>query len=823
MTLASTPEGEKAWPTSVLLLDKQRPYQKRCALRYMIVGMKQNHTLQLWDLALGKPVQEFNLPHSKESDAVCSVMYHPATGMIVIGHPTRNSIYFAHLSAPKYNLKSVSQAEYIQRLVTQDSSIPQPDSTAVISGVREYSFASRGVLRSLDILSNPAMIQEADEPTLFELYAMHSKGVACLLIRQSELGWSKENKVVNAVDAVTEGIVQVSRLKTPQQEPAVSGEPATRLVSRPKDSIQTAATQAEPAPRAAETATPAKAKIEPKDNETPVQSSKEGPPEKPERKSRKKKNAKEPEVNANGSSPRVQLPKSDAPKTSAHVTNGIPSDSLDSAMANVESRLAASLAETIETSIKSLQGSIDENARVRDDTFNKHQLKLLDNVSEVLNDNTQKVLQALIHKQFSEMVVPAIGDKVGRAVTDLLHSKLQPNVASAVQREIQNALPHALNRSLRSGDVMNAISDRVIGSVSSDIQQEMGAMSQRLTQSLSGMVNQTAQRVASEVHQQYHEQMEHMNAQRAADSAKLDQLHSYVTRLTDMVSTMAASQSSLQAEFLKFKQQPVHELPGVSGVAGPQVHLGPASLAGTGYGSGSAILPGNAAPSHHGSFTTHSQAPSQPQQFMGSPQFVRAAQAMASPHGSAPGSELLGPPNVSMQGYTGSMAKAEPEVDADLIQRIRTIELHIQEGRLQDAIIQWIQSGRESEIFRLCLTRYPPSKFEELGPLMLLVVIATLSKDLKANQSLKEEIDWIEMAVRAFGESINTHDWEKQGSQEVIRSTSQTMELLISHIRPLIASLSDVYPTDPFIANLDKNKLLWIVNHSEHILNTFRY
>ncbi|KAM5343190.1 hypothetical protein ACJ41O_014156 [Fusarium nematophilum] len=29
MTLATTPEGEKAWPTSVLLLDKQRPYQKR--------------------------------------------------------------------------------------------------------------------------------------------------------------------------------------------------------------------------------------------------------------------------------------------------------------------------------------------------------------------------------------------------------------------------------------------------------------------------------------------------------------------------------------------------------------------------------------------------------------------------------------------------------------------------------------------------------------------------------------------------------------------------------------------------------------------------
>lgn len=149
LTLTTTPEGEKAWPTSVLLLDKLRPYQKRCALRYMIVGMKQNHTLQLWDLALAKPVQEFNLPHSKESDAVCSVMYHPPTGMIVVGHPTRNSVYFLHLSAPKYAMKSMSQVEYIQRLTAGDASIPQPESTAVISGLREYSLANHGDRKSV--------------------------------------------------------------------------------------------------------------------------------------------------------------------------------------------------------------------------------------------------------------------------------------------------------------------------------------------------------------------------------------------------------------------------------------------------------------------------------------------------------------------------------------------------------------------------------------------------------------------------------------------------------------------------------------------------
>jgi hypothetical protein len=37
---------------------------------------------------------------------------------------------------------------------------------------------------------------------------------------------------------------------------------------------------------------------------------------------------------------------------------------------------------------------------------------------------------------------------------------------------------------------------------------------------------------------------------------------------------------------------------------------------------------------------------------------------------------------------------------------------------------------------------------------MLLVVIATISKDLKPNARLKEEVEWIEMALRAFAENL---------------------------------------------------------------------
>ncbi|KAF7563327.1 hypothetical protein G7046_g784 [Stylonectria norvegica] len=835
MTLASTPEGEKAWPTSVLLLDKQRPYQKRCALRYMIVGMKQNHTLQLWDLALGKPVQEFNLPHSKESDAVCSVMYHSATGMIVIGHPTRNSVYFAHLSAPKYNLKSVSQAEYIQRLVAGDATIPPPDSTAVISGVREYSFSNRGILRSLDILCNPAMVQDVDEPTLFELYAMHSKGVACLLIKQTELGWSKDNKVMDAVDAVSQGVVTVSKLKTPQPaEPVIvnNGEAAqVRVVNRApaKENLIQATLQTEVPPRGAESVSHVKVKAEPKEAETPVQSAKESQSEKPERKSRKKKHAanqSDAATNGTTNTPRVNN-KNESSKGS---NNTVPApatvsvEAFDTAIASLEARLNASVTDTLKGSLKNLNGKIDEGVRVRDENFNQHQLKLLDMVSEVLNENTQKVLEALIHHQFTDLVIPAIGDKAGQAVTDLLTNKLQPHVATTVQKEIQNSLPHALNRSLRSENFISAISDRVGASVAASVQQEvLQTLTQRLTPTFSNIAAQASQRVAGEMHQQYHEQFEHMKAQHAADGNKIDQLLSYVTRLTDMVSTMAASQSSLQAEFLKFKQQPVHELPALPGGPSSQ-HSGHVQNMPPQQNYGGPMMQNNGPPSHTGSFAP-SQAPSNAQQYMGSPQYVRGSQQqMKSPPGSIMTSENAGPAN-SVNAVAGAfanqMSKTETEADNDLIQRIRLIEHAIQEGRLQDAMIQWIQSGREEEIFRRCLSRFPPSKFETLPPLMLLVVLATISKDLKPNPRIKEEVEWIEMAVRAFAENLPTYEWDNKDFRDVMKSTSQTMQLLISRVQPLLAGIQDGFPTDPFLVNLEKGKLEWIVRTSEQVLESF--
>ncbi|TWU74157.1 hypothetical protein ED733_005802 [Metarhizium rileyi] len=841
MTLATTPEGEKAWPTSVLLLDRKKAYEQRGPLRYMIVGMKQNHTLQVWDIGLGKAVQEFNLPHSKESDAVCSVMYHPASGMIVIGHPTRNSIYFAHFSAPKYSVEIVSQAEYIEKLVSpvkpnEPCPIRKPSSTAIISGFREYSFANRGVLRSLDILYTPITKQATGQTTdqdnkdkdrlRFELYAMHSKGVACVLVKKSDLGGS-ENSIV--LDAVKKGFVAVSVFNKPQVvDPTYGGyqqakNPAARAGTKQLSTQQsTPAGQSDATQRGFDVATPVKTSKEPKEVETTVQSSKEGQAEKPERKSRKKKGnaaAKEAEAAANGatSSPRLtQTNKTEpAARTTsvAPTTSGVTAEALDSAISTMQTRLAAAVSDTLKSSLKNLQGKLDEGARLRDENFNQHQLKLLDMVSEVLNENTQKVLESLIHQQFTELLVPAVGEKATKAVSDVLQHKLQPNVASAVQREIQTALPQALDSSLRSAEFATNIAEKVGAGVNSTVKQEIvNTLSQRLTATFRNIATQSAQQAAAEAYQQYNDKFEQMQSQHAADSNKIDQLLSYVTSLTDMVSTMAASQSSLQAEFLKLKQQPVHELPGASGLQG-QARDAPGFQGFGAHGSyaSNGFLPGS---NPHSNFASYlSNQPStyrQQEHYIPGPEYMRARQHLSSLQDSVSQTELTSTGKMASVG--GVFANRGNEADPETEKEAHDVETQIKDDKLQDALLKWIKGGHQKEVFQRCLSLQPPNRFEHLPPVLLLAAIGAISKDLDVNAFLPQRIDWIEMAVRSIDRRAAERDWKDLG-REVVKQAYDTICWFIGKLITLIEKYESNYP-------MERRRLEWIVGSSENILQT---
>ncbi|KAH6613248.1 hypothetical protein F5144DRAFT_587091 [Chaetomium tenue] len=825
MTLTTTPEGEKAWPTSVLLLDKFRPYQKRAALRYMIVGMKQNHTLQLWDLALGKPVQEFNFPHNKESDAVCSVMYHAPSSMIIVGHPTRNSVYFLHLSAPKYSLKNLSQVDYIQRLVAQDSSIPQPESTAVISGIREYSFANKGVLRSLNILENPAASGDGDEPTLFELYAMHSKGVTCLFIKQSELGWTKDNKVLASADAVETGLAKISKLVAPPPPQAAEAPhtsmpsdaiatPQIRIATRgAKDVVPKIASPQVDEKKGSESMTPPK--FERKDEvDTP------GPaPEKNEKKGRRKKPTAAAAAAAAGDHPAsngtvevnraISQTKGNKPARHADATSDATSskpstdlsftsntafqEQLDAVVGKMESRIVSNLSERFDAVFNEIMKQMQSFQDNRDSAFASNQSALLQMVADVLNDNTEAVLKNLIIAQINNNVIPSVQSAIDNSVSEQLSANSTAQV-NAVQREIQRLLPNAVNQAMLKPDFIKPVSDKVSHNVNAQVENQISKSLSTLTPAIANATAQTVhQRIVEDVGSRISDAFEQLDERRRNEDAKLDRLIAQTEDLSSAISSLAASQTQMQQELATLKQQMHDQSRERSSATEEHVrgHAHSHSAAGShGLPSGGSRELVNY-PSQHQQHQPH-QPHQQQHQSPAHPQPVQAPYSHQQQHqhqhqfGNQEGQVVFAP------------LSREERQKLELDNLVETIDGLMRSSNYDEAMLRWLQSGdKAEEIFQQVLSSYNPIFVQDLQPLLLLSVGATVSVDLSRNsQKLMKKVNLLEVVVYAFNQNLGTLD------DQVREVTPKIMTLLKTRIEQLFLEISRIAPHDPALKTL---------------------
>ncbi|KAJ2993020.1 hypothetical protein NUW58_g1975 [Xylaria curta] len=722
MTLNTTPEGEKAWPTSVLLLDKQRPYQKRCALRYMIVGMKQNHTLQLWDLALGKPVQEFNLPHSKESDAVCSVMYHPATGMIVVGHPTRNSVYFLHLSAPKYTIKGLSQVDYIQKLVAKDSSIPEPDSTAVISGVREYSLVNKGLLRSLDILENPSCSSSSDEQSLFDLYAMHSKGVTAVTIKQADLGWSKDNKVVLGVDATDGGLVKISKLKelpsTIVPEPHAAEEPvapikiATRSTAKEITGLHTASSTSgqETHKRTGEPNVP-HLQNERKESDIPVTPANQL--DKSEKKARKKREkaaaaaaaaaeklaSENIQSNTSSNSPRVDsIPKNAEPKvnSSSSLQPTMSTESVQAAVKQISSGLGEKLAAVITHELKDHRVKVESEFRNRSDSYAKSQKELLELVSSVLNENTQAVLSRTITDQFEDSVVPHLSNLITKTIETQIDSKLGGKVSHSVNNQLQKTLPHAVTHALQKADLTKSISEKLASSVALDMEESFReTLVSSITPTFSDMAAASSRSLVQDVQRRTAEQIKEFEQRHIADTQKIDQLTAIVSKLSDRVGEMAAAQTQFQERMVQMQLRMSQDRSAVQ----PQ--------------------PSQSVPNQAASY--------------GSPS------ATSSNHGN----QLVPYPS-------GNHSNSK---DTELQHLITSVASFMERGEYETGLIRWIQLPRQHDIFDEYIVKFDPQIVRDMPALVSLSVASVLAEQLDGPH-LRERVTWVELVLNSLYNSL---------------------------------------------------------------------
>lgn len=552
-TSGSKPD-EKPSVSSIMFLDKDRPMSKGIALRYMLIGFKQNHILQLWDLGLGKAVQEIRLPHEKDSDGICSLTYHPKSGIIAIGHPTRNSIYFIHLSAPRYSMSHMDQAKYINLLARNDPALPRPESTAIMSGLREFSFAKVGQLRSLDMLTQPvenASDPESEDATLFELYVMHSKGVVGMSVKRKDLGWDKESKMVKPVDGVQAGIIEMKELIPPQKLPALSESsnadtPAKQTAKSPvvkqaKPSTPSARpeiikreTAPSPTPAANATSPRGQASKQVQEALLPAQQKLTNPPL----------------ITADSYAMAAQRAKSPArEKAVQDAANAVkkavssPTDTAPAPQVSSNDDLQTMLSKQFD----GLYHRIDADKRVQDAAGSAKQDAMLRLVSSTLTENVEKSLNRIVSENMTKEIVPSITNSINKTVEKKLSDILPQQLNSHVPKELKAALPHAIQQALKDPQVHNTISNQV----AQKVQQQVSHL---LQQSMPNLASQATQKMVSDLENRTKQQLREAETRRQEDNAKIQELSNLVQGLSQMIQNMLESQVAFQEQILKMQR-----------------------------------------------------------------------------------------------------------------------------------------------------------------------------------------------------------------------------------------------------------------------------
>ncbi|KAL7275188.1 hypothetical protein RUND412_001887 [Rhizina undulata] len=554
--------GETYRATSVMFLDKFRPYHKCTALRYVVVGMKQNHTLQLWDLALGRPVQEINFPQESDTDALCSVVYHPLTGIIVVGNPTRNSIYFIHLSAPKYFLPPLSQAQYIRALAAKDPSVPKPDATAILSGLREYSFESKGQLISLDIL-DPV---ESDD-TLFELYVAHSKGMTTLSVHKEDLGWEVDNRVKLPVDAIKERICTLQPMPPP---PPPETEKDSKSETTDSTSSQMKPIPSESAPKSAtksRSVSPRNRVVEKGEGVEEARPALNGSG------SRKKKKDK---VIANFVSPgpSFEEPRPERSTTQKTRTNGagamsapqpldggadqpgpvnvpaaIPLVNLDREVKKFEKTVSTEFSRVITRELEQLYRRIDEDRRIQQAAGEAKHEAVLRLLSSTLTDNVEQVISRIVMSNIEGTVVPAIADVATVALDRKLGEALSRSLSVTVPAELRSSVPDIIKRTLSHPELLGKISEAVTKPIAHAVEREfVRTLQNTIIPTFQQMALEAAQKVAIETEQKQNETIAALERLHNADSKKIDQLVAAVKSMSVNITSMARAQQEFQEQ-----------------------------------------------------------------------------------------------------------------------------------------------------------------------------------------------------------------------------------------------------------------------------------
>ncbi|KAJ5710524.1 hypothetical protein N7488_004680 [Penicillium malachiteum] len=778
-TFVTGSPAEKSWPTSVLFVDKLRPYSKHTALRYVLVGLKQNHTLQLWDIGLGKAVEEVKFPHENESDAICSVAYHPSSGIIAVGHPTRNSIYFVHLSVPRYNLANMSQAAFIKAAAANDGSLEKPDSTACLSGIREISLGSKGQLRSLELLpvvksetekekkaKDNGMLEEED---LFELYVMHSHGVTCMNIKREDLGWNSHNRVISPIDAQADGSIEITDLQSfPSyitDDPSVNGDVTSNPSRTTKETVKKQdVTDSASGAVHSRNLSPTKGSKKKLAEEQPESFVVPTPTEKSDRKKKKKVSStdtssklKQPTAIV-GVEPLLSLPPSHpssqylefAPSSSTPTTMGVkpietgatgatppPGEAVTLETRNLTPTATATpTAETVActTTPDSITHNLDQLRLQVAEEFNTSLEKKMETITKLFEDE-RSAWDTASNKKI-QMVLEGMSADMEMNVNRIVESRLQSDVVPAITQSIENKLSKDIstivNKSLRDAGLMNDNADAVYKKIRAYFDTEfVTTFGRSISPLVDGIVN--SQKTLYEANHK----ITRLEKDRLATDAKLQQMQVMIRDLTLSVDRLTvASQTATENGPASVPSAPVPS----AGDSRTPAHVMPLPV------------------------PVFAHAPGQHQGQ------IQRSVSRAGP--------VSSPPTLPIA----------PEVVAEL----NTIRRLCQTSGppFEDAIMTWMHSQHQADLFDYFFSRVDPGLLAGLAGVMVLSVASVVTASFSKN--VEQRLHWLQVALNY----VNPRD------EEVADVAGGVMVALAERLNNLYMKIGAENPQDALLRRI---------------------
>ncbi|TGJ73696.1 hypothetical protein EYR41_000772 [Orbilia oligospora] len=561
LTRSAVGPGEMYKATSVIFVDKQQPYERRQALRYLIVGLQQNHVIQLWDIAIGRAVQELRFPTSSSgSDGLCSLSYHPKSGVIVVGNPNRNTISFIHLSTPKYNLQSFSQAGFIKAVSEQSPNLPKLDATAIMSSIVEYSLGDRGQLISLEILdsaSSPQLPGDDAKPPIFELYISHTKGLTCLSLSKEDIGFDSNLRVMKGLDALATGACTLSALIPPAitspTEPTKTEEPKTTL----------APIVPEPPKAQAPNPQPQKAKaVEPQ--EEPVVEKQEEKPPVTNGQGRKAASmsglgrGKKPRRDVNTVSfagpalendepspapqPKKNKGKDREEKKVALSTVSISPELLEREVKKIEEAVNTSFTQALSKEIGNLYRKFDDDRRVQQAASDAKQEAVLRVVSNTLTSGLETTVEKILVSHLGRLAID---------IKSALVENIPAALSDSIIRHMEATVPKTVEKALASKAVLGNVAENILTPLRQDTDQAARDNLQQSLQAFEVIGDNISKVFSNQLSKQSSQALKEARRVHEEDQQKIAQLTSTVAEMAKTISTL----ESTTARMIEMQQQ----------------------------------------------------------------------------------------------------------------------------------------------------------------------------------------------------------------------------------------------------------------------------